>query len=195
MALDAPSLKWYAVQVTPKHEHSVATVLSYKGHENFYPTIVAKHRWSDRTKMVIEPLFPGYLFSRVCRSSIAAILQTAGVLRVISFGGKPVAVADDEIESVKIALRSGRMVSTSPYVAVGQQVEVVYGPLMGLRGLVTRVKHNTRIAVSVESIMKSISIELEASDVCIVGGNSGTHACKRVEYASTTQASIFRGNH
>ena len=55
---------WFAVQVAPRHEKSVATLLSYKGYQHFLPTYRSRRAWSDRSKTIEVPMFPGYVFCR-----------------------------------------------------------------------------------------------------------------------------------
>ncbi len=50
---------WHAVWTRSRHEHQVCMELSAKGVEAFLPTITHESRWSDRTKRIAWPLFPG----------------------------------------------------------------------------------------------------------------------------------------
>lgn len=58
-------LRWFVIQVRPRYEKIVASVLRAKGYEEFLPLHTARRRWSDRTKELEVPLFPGYLFCRL----------------------------------------------------------------------------------------------------------------------------------
>ena len=53
---------WYAIYTRHQHEKAVAQILTSKGFEIFLPLYVSFNRWSDRTKMLSLPLFPGYVF-------------------------------------------------------------------------------------------------------------------------------------
>ena len=53
---------WYALHVRPRAERAVAQFLDEKGYETFLPTYAFRHRWSDRVKVVHQPLFPAYPF-------------------------------------------------------------------------------------------------------------------------------------
>jgi transcription antitermination factor NusG len=158
--LSAESNAWFVVQVAPQHEHKVATVLSYKGQEHFLPTVTLERRWSDRIKHIQVPLFPGYVFCKTRRSDVGAVLHTPGVRRVICFGGRPQSVPNDEIEALQRVSLCGRAITPTPYPIVGQKVRIASGPLMGVSGLVVRMKNQHRLIVSVELIMRSVFVEV-----------------------------------
>lgn len=156
---------WFAVQVAPQHEQKVSALLQYKGQEQFLPTSKSQRHWSDRTKLLQRPLFPGYLFCRATRSSFAAILNTPGVYRLVCFGGRPYPIPDFEIDALRQLAASGRDISDVSYLSIGQKVQVSAGPLAGLNGIITRLKNRDRLIVSIEIIMRSVSVEITSSDI------------------------------
>jgi transcription antitermination factor NusG len=157
---------WLALQIAPQHEKKVATILEYKGFEQFFPTYKSKRRWSDRIKVIIQPLFPGYIFCRSQRSRVAAILATPGVNRIVSFGGKPCPVADEEIAILQKVVSAGVDPRPFPYLSTGQRVRIIQeGVLFGIVGILTKIKNRARLVVSVDMITKSISIEVDHRDV------------------------------
>jgi transcription antitermination factor NusG len=48
---------------------------------------------------------------------------------------------------------------------VGRRVEVVGGPLAGARGILVRHKTNARIVISIDAIMRSVSVEIDEGDI------------------------------
>ena|SRR5579863_8617375 len=163
------SESWFVIQVTSRHEVHVDLMLRHKGYERFLPTYQVKRQWSDRIKTIEQPLFPGYLFCRSSRSCLGTILNTPGILRIISFGGRPYAVPDREIEDLQRAIQSGRHVCSVPYLTRGQKVKITAGPLAGIVGIITRVKNQDRLVLAVESIMRAVGVEVAVGDVAIVG--------------------------
>ena len=144
----------------------MATVLEFKGFEQFFPTYKLNRRWSDRVKVISRPLFPGYVFCRSCQPSMAAILAISGVNRVVSFGGKPCPVPDQEIEVLRKIASAEVDPRPFPYLSVGERVQIIQdGALFGIVGILTRVKNRTRLVVSVDMITKSISIDVDCQDV------------------------------
>lgn len=156
---------WFAIQVIPQHECKVASQLRYKGQEEFLPMVTSSRQWSDRSKVSERPLFPGYVFCRVKRSSFRVILDTPGVHRIVSFGGHAHPIADEEITSLQQVLTSGREVAPVSYLKLGQRVEVIDGPLRGVTGIVTRVKNRNRLLISVDMLMRSIAVDVALGEL------------------------------
>jgi len=69
---------WYAVHVKSRFEREVSEALRQKGYEEFAAFYRTRRRWSDRTKTVEFPLFPGYIF---CRFDGAGPLRCGRVRR------------------------------------------------------------------------------------------------------------------
>lgn len=156
---------WFAVQVVPRHEFKVSFQLRLKGEEEFLPTVATQHQWSDRKKIIDHPLFPGYVFCRVTRSSFGTVLRTPGVYRFVGFGGKPHPISDAEICSLRHVVVSGRDLASVPYMSLGQKVRVEHGPLCGVTGIVTRFNNRNRLIISVDLLMKSIAVDVAISEV------------------------------
>ena len=57
--------KWFVVYTIPRWEKKVALLLQQKGIEHYCPLNKVTRQWSDRRKIVVEPLFKGYVFVKV----------------------------------------------------------------------------------------------------------------------------------
>ena len=60
--------KWFAIQTRARHEKKVDAQLQEKGIASFLPLSNEMHQWSDRQRLVHQPLFPGYLFVHISDS-------------------------------------------------------------------------------------------------------------------------------
>lgn len=161
---------WFAVQVMPQREKQVATMLEYKGCEQFLPTYLSKRFWSDRIKMVERPLFPGYIFCRAREASLGLICTTPGVKRILGAGPNSTSIPDAEIEAIAQAVRSGFDICPFiPYAKVGQQVRVKQGPLAGIVGRLIQIKNRTRLILAVELALKAITVDIDAAEVTPLG--------------------------
>ena len=56
---------WYAVYTRPRWEKKVASLLDDKDIVHYCPLNKVTRQWSDRKKVVMEPLFKGYIFVQV----------------------------------------------------------------------------------------------------------------------------------
>jgi len=152
---------WYALKVRPRSESVVATNLQNKGYELFLPTYNAKRRWSDRMKTFGMPLFPGYLFCHFDANNRLPILKTPNVNFVVGIGREPTPIEESEIEAIRKVVYAGVVYAPHAYVTVGQLVRVEYGSLSGLVGLVTDLRNDSRLIISVNLLMRSVSVEID----------------------------------
>jgi len=159
-----PVPRWYAAYTFPRHEKAVTEQLKMKSVESYLPLFEKVSRWKDRMARIQLPLFPGYVFVRIPLQDRIKVLESSGVLRLVGFNGHPAPLPEGEIEALKTYLTL-RKAEPFPYFTAGKRVEIQAGPLAGLEGVVVRRKGRMRIVVSIESIQRSIALELEAADV------------------------------
>jgi transcription antitermination factor NusG len=156
---------WYALRVKSNWERRVAEQLCRKGLESFLPTYHVRRRWSDRWKDLEIPLFPGYVFCRLSPRCHTSAVQTAGVILLVGFGGKPAPVQDDEIAALQRIVASGRQASPWPYLTVGRKVRIEDGPLAGVEGILLEIKPRNRLVVSVTLLQRSVAVEVDGCRV------------------------------
>ena len=148
---------WYAVRVRSRFEFVTSAVLEERGYETFLPS----YRSTDRMKEVEIPLFPGYLFCRFDAADPYRVLNSPGVVNVVSVGPRPLPVDEQEVSSIQKVCRSGRDTQPWPFLQVGRRVRVECGPLAGAEGIVLEVKSVCRIVVSLTLLQRSVSTEIE----------------------------------
>lgn len=159
------ALSWFALIVKPQHERVVHDGLTYKGLESFLPAYRSARRWSDRTKQLQFPLFPGYVFCRFDPHLRLPVLRTPGVRSIVSFGSEIVPVPEPEIEQVRQIVQSGADIQPWPFLKVGQRVRVHAGPLAGLHGILVEVRSTWRVVVGVELLQRSVAVQLDRDQV------------------------------
>ncbi len=162
-ALEPP--KWFAVYTTPRHEKAVSRHFGTRAIESFLPLHVETHRWKNGCRVKVEqPLFPGYVFTRVSRGGMTQVLSVPGVILIVGSGREPLALPDFEIE----ALRSGlalRKFEPHPYLVVGERARIKSGSLAGMVGVLTRKKNNLRVVLTLELIRRSVAVEVDADEL------------------------------
>lgn len=156
---------WFAVYTRHRHEKAVAQLIMGRGLEAFLPLYKAVHRWKDRMKDLSLPLFPNYVFVLANLDHRVTVLSTPGVYDFVRLSGVPAAIPAAEIDAVRCAVERGLNVEPHPLLKSGDRVRVKSGPLEGLEGILVRKKSFYRLVLSVELLMKSISVEVEAYDV------------------------------
>jgi len=156
---------WLAAYTRPCHEFRVAEQLRTRNVEALLPTYERVARWSDRIRRSQAPLFPGYVFVRASHVERVAVLQTGGVLRIVSVAGRPAPLADDEIERLRLCAAYSTLVEPHPFLKIGSRVRVKYGPFAGWEGILVAKQNRARLIVSIEQIMRSVAINLHGADL------------------------------
>ncbi len=159
-----PSLRWYAAYTAPRHEKSALQHLESRSVESFLPLYGSARMWNGRRALVQMPLFPGYLFVRIIPDQRVRVLEVPGVLNIVSSHGKLIPLPEGEIEALRVALEV-RKSEPHPSLTTGRRVRIKTGPLRGLEGIIVRQTRKLRMVVSIDCIMQSFAVELEASDL------------------------------
>jgi transcription antitermination factor NusG len=156
------STGWLAIHTRHQHETLAARSLTYKGFEVFLPQYTSRRQWSDRTRELSAPLFPGYVFLRGKLEQQIRILTTPGVLGVVGFAGLPAIIPDAEIEAIRQSIGQRSRVEPYPFLKCGDWVRVKSGPLEGIEGILVRNKKQFRLVLSVQLLQKSAAVEVDA---------------------------------
>lgn len=159
---------WYAAYTSSRHEKTVAEHLRQREVECFLPLYETVRRWNNGRHRVQLPLFPSYVFVRMEMRNRLRVLQVPGLVQLVTFQGSPAALPDIEIETLRGALSAGIPAQPYRYLREGSRVEICRGPLQGMRGILLRHQGQFRVVISVEMIMRSIVVEVDASDVVAV---------------------------
>ena len=160
-------MTWYVLYTRPRHEKQVHQELCNNGLDAFLPTFKVRRRWSDRYKIVEEPLFKNYVFVNLddfTRHS-AATLRPYGAISFVMFDGKPAPIPQLEIDAIRRLVESELPYNLHPYLKVGRKVRVRLGPLQGCEGILIRKKNIARLVLSVHLLQQSVSVEVDADVV------------------------------
>ena len=161
-------LPWFALKVRSNFEKKSAEILREKGYEEFAPSYRSRRYWSDRVKVIDQPLFPGYVFCRFDPNHFLPVLQTAGVVQVVGFGGKLAPVDDLELASLRTLISSSVPLFQRAFLQVGRKVLIKRGPLAGVEGILEEVRKGFRIVVSISLLQRSVSAEIDSNWVTAV---------------------------
>ena len=160
---------WMVIWTESRAEKKVASRIAAKGIEPWLPTITERHRWSDRWREVVLPLFPGYLFARAGDTHLHQVLRTPGVLTVVKAGLKPAVVSASFIASLRRALEldetAPEAVAERPSFAVDEEVVVQSGPLAGMRGVVRQAKGSRQLVVWIAAVGRGVAFTISSASV------------------------------
>ena len=159
---DEPARCWRVFYTRSRAEKRCAERLEDDGVEVLLPLRRVTRRWSDREKVVEEPLFKGYVFARVDEAERLRALQTDGVVRCLHVGGRPAEMRPEEVERLRALQRAPGLVDAVVRDAFpeGAEVYVANGPLAGLRGRVLGHPKARQLLVEVPTLRHAVRVHL-----------------------------------
>jgi transcription antitermination factor NusG len=146
------SKKWLAVYTRPRWEKKVNQLLQEKGTESYCPLNKIKRKWSDRVKVIEEPLFKSYVFVKISDEERTQVRMTTGVVNFVYWNGKPAVIKEKEIAIIRRFLDEYENVEAEPMdIKINERVKITTGPLMDREGKVLSVRHKTA-QVAIDSL-------------------------------------------
>lgn len=159
-----PEKKWYAIYTKPRWEKKIDTALVKKAIESWCPLQKIERQWSDRKKIIEDPLFKSYVFVRIDISERTKVLMTDGVLNFVHYLGKPAVIKDEEVDIIKKYLAekdASISVISSEGFREEMKIQVNYGVFMGNKGTVLRGGRK-KVYVKLESLGQVMVVEFPA---------------------------------
>ena len=152
---------WLAAYTKPRNEKKVLERLQNEEVEVYLPLQKRLKQWSDRKKWVEEPLLRSYIFVKVTDKEYSKVLQVNGVVRYVTFEGKPVPIPENQIDILRLLLgEQVEIEAVNENIEPGELVEVIAGQLSGLKGEL--VKHNgkKKVVIRIDHISHLLLVTL-----------------------------------
>ncbi len=159
---------WYALYTKPRWEKKVHELLLQKGYHSYCPLNTVRKKWSDRYKLVDEPLFKSYVFVRVTDEEKAEVRYVHGVVNFVYWLGKPAKVKETEIDRIKRFLNefTDVQVEQLPNPQPGDKVVITSGVFMDQEGRILSADKK-RVEVIIESLGFKLVANLDKEKVMI----------------------------
>jgi transcription antitermination factor NusG len=164
-----PTKNWYAVYTRPRWEKKVAEYLLEKGIEHYCPLNKVTRQWSDRKKVVMEPVFKGYVFVKPIEEKKWDVRKIPGILNYVYWLGKPAIIKEEEIITIKKFLNEFHdVVVEKRELVVNSTVRVTQGVLMNYEGMVIEVFGN-RAVVKIDTLDIQLSAHFDKKNLELLG--------------------------
>ncbi|WP_339799018.1 transcription/translation regulatory transformer protein RfaH [uncultured Marinobacter sp.] len=146
-------MSWYALQLKPAQGDRALANLQNQDARCFYPKVTVEKIRAGKRSLKLEPLFPGYLFINMEQTDPlwGKLRSTRGVLRVVAFAGKPLAIADEVIDYIYQGLST---VEEQGGLRQGQPVEIQDGPFKGVEAIFQAYDGEERAIVLINFMQK-----------------------------------------
>lgn len=159
------NFNWYVINTRPRWEKKVAQILDVKGIENYCPLNKVVKQWSDRKKIIFEPLFKGYVFVKVEEQKKWDLKRIDGILNYVYWLGKPAKIKAEEITVIKKFLNEfSEIVVEEIGLQVNQKVRIRQGVLMNYEGILLELS-GSRAFVKIESMGLQLSAHFDKKNL------------------------------
>jgi len=176
-AVGVPNRKWYIAVVKNNTELLCQKRLSEQGYEAYVPTqedVVLGSK--GRKKIVTSVLIPAKVIVRVTENERKEVVKLPYIIRYMTdrvkrpdkYGRHPIAtIPDEQIEKLKFVLFNTTMPVSieSSSVCEGEEMKVMRGSLMGLKGFVKDISKN-QVSLQVKfGSLGVVSISVNIADL------------------------------
>ena len=159
---------WHVIYTKSKWEKKVDDLLMQNGFESWCPVQKKERQWSDRKKIIEEPLFRSYVFVKATKEERAKILAINGVVNFLYFEKKPAIIRDNEIEEIKkylgLSTTASIQIVDMNNLPPQTKVSINQGLFMGRRGEIVKSGKNN-VFVRLESINMMMIVEFKLQEV------------------------------
>jgi transcription antitermination factor NusG len=155
---------WFAVSTKPRWEKKVAGLLEQKGIENYCPLNKVLKQWSDRKKIVLEPVFKSYVFVKIADEKKWELKQINGIINFVYWLGKPAHIREEEINIIKKFLNEFANVQVASTLSVNSKVRIKQGVLMNYQGILMELSGNIA-KVRIDSMGIELSAQFDKKNI------------------------------
>ena len=164
--MEKDDLHWFAVYTKPRWEKKVSGILDDNGIENYCPLNKVVKQWSDRKKVILEPLFKSYVFVRVEDSEKWDLKNINGILNFVYWLGKPARIKEEDIFTIKKFLNefSDVQIEEVSRLTVNSKVRIKQGLLMNYNGVLVEI-NGSRAKVRIETMGVQLSANFDKKNL------------------------------
>ncbi len=162
-----PDHTWIVVRTKPRCEKKLNEFCKNRGIVSYLPLRRSVRRYRNRKVEFMVPIFSGYVFCHVPIAQYSTVNECRHTAHILRPDSDMEDQLIEELRGIRIfeaAMKEGE-ITVRPEIEVGRRVNIKSGPLSGLTGIVTRWKGKVRLAVNVEMVGQSVSIEVDAAEV------------------------------
>jgi transcription antitermination factor NusG len=166
--MSSNAYSWYVLYTKPRNEKKVADRLSAAGYNVYCPLHKVKRQWSDRTKVVEEPLIKRYLFIQVEDKRRDEVFNYPGAVRYLFWLRRPAIVRESEIHTIQkwLGQYNHSDIDISD-ILPGDYVRITSGPFTGEQAILLD-KTNKKAVVQLKELGLQLSLSLSNSDLSVI---------------------------
>jgi transcription antitermination factor NusG len=155
--------RWFAVRTRFRDEKVALKMLATYSIEAYLPIQKVTRRYNKKVRHVELPLINSFVFVRICKPQYKTVLNSEYVTGFLRLGQNILSIPDEQIELMRRLLGEGIELTIEPTIGYekGDWVEVVAGPLLGLRGTLVTIKGKDKMLVELINSEHTLQISID----------------------------------
>ena len=156
-------MKWYVIHTRPRQEERALENLTRQGYKAWMPWLEVEKIRGGRITKVIEPMFSRYLFIQLDQvtTNWGPIRSTLGVSKLVTFGNKAASISNEFVE----ILQRTPLQDSKHILKQGDEVEIMQGPLKGVKGIFDQQDGELRAMILIELINQSHKVQVSMQEL------------------------------
>lgn len=154
--------RWFAVHTRSKSEKVVQKQLTLKNVTVFLPLQKLVRKWDRKVRHVELPLISCYVFVKIVKSEYVKVLETDNIAGFVRFSKNLLSIPESEIEIVRRIVAEDIEVEATPaYWVEGENVEIAWGRLTGIKGKLVAVEGKHSVLVELDNIGYALRLSID----------------------------------
>lgn len=166
LKISGSSEKWYVVHTKPQCEKKLAAFLKRNQCLYYLPLMDSVRQYKYRKITFTKPLFPGYVFTRFCPKDIASILISGYIVSLLKVPNEEELL--DDLQHIYLGRTHKVEFKQIPWFDEGLPVEVISGPMLGLKGVVQSHDKLNEVILKVDLLRQAVSMTISPSDLKVL---------------------------
>jgi transcription antitermination factor NusG len=164
--LDDTCAKWFAIRTKYKDEKMALKQLELKGIEAYLPIKKLVRKYGTKIREIEMPLIHSFVFVKIRKEEYIPVLETEYVSSFLKFGKNLLSIPDFQIELIKRLVGAKIELSAEKeYFGLGDAVEIINGPLLGLKGRLVNIKGKDKMVVELVNLEHSLLLDIDTSQL------------------------------
>ncbi|MBK7233174.1 MAG: UpxY family transcription antiterminator [Saprospiraceae bacterium] len=157
-------MQWHVLRVLPRQDAKTAKHLSNLGIEHYLPLRMEHIARKGKIKKQEIPVLSPYMFVKVAASERQLVFGAGSVMDFLKENGQVVKLPAEEVNRIRKICRHGKETEWSQKpVKVGDLVELIRGPLKGLRGIAVEEHGKWQMYVLIEALSQFVRFSIHRS--------------------------------
>ena len=161
---------WYLLSIKTKAYKLAEENLARQGFGVFSPKHISTKKKGSRFLNHSQPLFPGYLFAKVSKTSpeVKVLNYTRGVNKIISFTDRYHPLKNSLVEKLRLHCDEDDIFSHEFSFKLGDRVKIEHGPFTSFFGKIISAKSSLRVQVLLEFLSFNARTEISTSNISLI---------------------------